>query len=88
MDSRNAARVLGWMGIQADLVYSDASHEEGDVLENYLAYWELVKPGGYMLCDDWSGHFEGVLADGERFMQKTGLKPVLIQGEKVLFIKP
>ena len=88
MDSAGAARVVKWLGLVAGLVYCDASHEEGDVIRDMNSYWELVPSGGGMLCDDWSNHFPGVLADGERFMAQTGLKPVLIAGEKVLFLKP
>lgn len=88
LDSINAARLLKWMGIQADMVYVDASHEESDVLRDYLFFWELVKPGGVMLCDDWSGHFPDVIKDGEKFMKLSGVKPFLIEGEKILFVKP
>jgi hypothetical protein len=88
IDSINGARVIKWLGLVPQLVYCDASHEEGDVIRDMEAYWDLIPSGGGMLCDDWSGHFPGVLADGERFMQRTGLKPDLIQGEKVLLVKP
>lgn len=88
MDSTNAARVLKWKGILADLIYVDASHEEGDVLRDYDAYWELVRSGGLMLCDDWSGCFPQVIRDGNRFIEKHGVQPILIEGEKVLFQKP
>lgn len=88
MDSLNAARVIKWLEIVPQYVYIDASHEEGDALRDYLAYWDLLPSSGGMLCDDWSDHFPGVMKDGERFMQQIGLEPDLIQGEKVLFIKP
>jgi SAM-dependent methyltransferase len=88
MDSIGAARVIKWLGLVPSLVYCDASHEEGDVLRDMNAYWELLPSGGGLLCDDWSGHFPGVMRDGARFMEQTGLKPILIEGEKVLFIKP
>jgi SAM-dependent methyltransferase len=88
MDSVGAARVLKWMDVKADFIYVDASHEQGDAIRDYEAYWELLSPGGRFLCDDWSRHFPGVMADGELFMQRTGLRPVEIEGEKVLFIKP
>jgi len=88
IDSINGARVIKWLGLVPQFVYCDASHEEGDVLRDMNAYWDLLPSGAGMLCDDWSRHFEGVLRDGERFMAQTGLKPVEIQGEKVLFLKP
>jgi len=88
IDSINGARVIKWLGLVPSLVYCDASHEEGDVLRDMNAYWDLLPSGGGLLCDDWSNHFPGVLADGERFIAQTGLIPTLIQGEKVLFVKP
>ena len=88
MDSIGAARVINWLGLVPQFIYVDASHEEGDVIRDYQAYWPLLSSGGGMLCDDWSGHFPGVMADGQRFIDQTGLAPVMIEGEKVLFIKP
>lgn len=88
MDSRNAARVLKWMGIQADLIYVDASHEQADVLEDLEAYWELVKPGGLLMADDISGHFPGVVHDWTEFLKRKNLTACLIEGEKQAVIKP
>lgn len=87
-DSLNGARVLKRLGITADLIYVDASHEEGDVLRDYEAYWPLLKSGGVMLVDDLSGHFPGVINDFERFCKCHGIRPELIEGEKAILIKP
>lgn len=87
-DSINAARVLLWLGIQADLVYVDASHEAGDVLRDMAAYWDILKPGGVMLVDDISNHFPGVVRDFERFIAELGIKPTEIAGEKAVLVKP
>lgn len=46
----HVARMIG----AADLVYIDASHEEGDVLADLRAYWPLVRPGGIMFGDDYT----------------------------------
>lgn len=88
MDSKNAARVLHWMGIEADLIYVDASHEEGDVLEDYQFYWRLLKSGGVFMVDDLSNHFPGVLRDFERFCAARSWEPELTEGEKAFIIKP
>lgn len=88
MDSIGAARVLKWLGIQSGLVYVDASHEQGDVYRDYSAYWDLISPGGGMLCDDLSNHFPGVLSDFKEFCHFKSLQPVLTEGEKALLIKP
>jgi cephalosporin hydroxylase len=88
MDSKNAARVLHWMGIEADLIYIDASHEEGDVLEDYQFYWRILKSGGVFMVDDVSGHFEGVVRDWSKFVKEKNLTAWLIEGEKQAVIKP
>lgn len=88
MDSINAARVLGWIGIQADFIYVDASHEEGDVLRDYNAYWDLVRSGGAMMVDDLTNHFPGVLKDWAKFIKAKKLTPYLTEGEKAIVIKP
>jgi len=55
--SVNGARLLQAHGIQADLVYVDASHESWDPYHDMNAYWPLVRPGGIMFGDDiaWPG---------------------------------
>lgn len=87
MDSMGAARVLKWLGIRANLIYIDASHEEGDVYRDYVAYWDIVEKGGGMMADDLSGWFPGVVHDWELFLKGHNLTPVLVQGEKAMVVK-
>lgn len=87
-DSINAARILKWLGIVPQLIYIDASHEEGDVFRDYVHYWDILPTGGAMLADDLSNHFPGVVNDWEKFCYAFGLSPVLTEGEKALVIKP
>jgi hypothetical protein len=44
--SANAARWLARVGVRADVVYLDASHEEDDVYQDLCLYWPLLRPGG------------------------------------------
>lgn len=37
-----------------DLVYIDASHEYGDVMDDLNAWWPKVKPGGHLIGDDYT----------------------------------
>lgn len=88
MDSIGAARVIKWLGLVPQLIYVDASHEKGDVLRDYEAYWDLLPAGGGMLVDDLTGWFPGVVEDFAHFTGKYALTPVLVEGEKALVIKP
>ncbi len=87
-DSINAARILGWLGIAPEFIYIDGSHEEGDVLRDYEAYWGILRQGGGLMADDLSNWFPGVVADWTRFLNKLTLNPVLSAGEKQVIIKP
>jgi Predicted O-methyltransferase len=87
IDSINGARVIKWLGLVPQLLYIDASHEQGDVLRDYEAYWQLLSAGGGMLVDDLTDYFPGVLKDYETFITTHNLKPILTQGEKALLIK-
>jgi hypothetical protein len=88
IDSINGARVIKWLGLVPGLIYVDASHEEGDVLRDYEAYWGLLNSGGGMLVDDLTNWFPGVLADFNKFTAAHALTPVILEGEKALVIKP
>jgi predicted O-methyltransferase YrrM len=87
-DSLNAARILKWLGIVPGLIYVDGSHEQGDALRDYEAYWDLLPPGGGLLVDDLTNWFPGVLHDWATFTEYRNLTPVLTEGEKALVIKP
>lgn len=60
------AACLGAWGVQADMIYVDASHDELSVLQDLNAYWPLLRPGGVMFGDDYSSH-EGVRWAVNRF---------------------
>lgn len=89
LDSLNAARLLTALGVKADFAYIDASHEGGDVLRDYEAYWPLVRDGGIFLIDDYSGHFEGVVADWNTFAASKGIPQSDwdVSGEKIAVVK-
>ena len=41
-------------GVQADVVFIDGSHETHDVYMDLYYYYQLVKPGGLIVGDDWA----------------------------------
>ncbi len=43
---------LAASGLQADLIYIDGDHKAGEVLQDMVLSWMLLKVGGAMLMDD------------------------------------
>ena len=65
MTSVIAARYLKVKNISADLIYIDGSHNEQDVYDDCVAYWDLLAPGGIMFGDDWG--WDSVVRAVKRF---------------------
>jgi hypothetical protein len=60
LSSLQAADVLKYYNISADMIYIDASHEYEAVKQDILHYWGILKTGGTMLGDDYTDHWWGV----------------------------
>jgi len=69
--SVTAAQWLALHGIRADLIYLDGSHEEEDVHQDLVSYWDLVRPGGILFGDDWA--WDGVRLAVQRFAREHHL---------------
>jgi hypothetical protein len=52
--------ILGSMGIEAYLIYVDASHEYADVKSDIASFSRLLKRNGIMFGDDMNDHWPGV----------------------------
>ncbi|MBN8458940.1 MAG: class I SAM-dependent methyltransferase [Verrucomicrobia bacterium] len=63
--SVTAAQWCALRGIRADLVYIDASHEEDDVYQDLVVWWDQVRAGGVLFGDDWT--WDGVRLAVQRF---------------------
>ncbi|KXZ46234.1 hypothetical protein GPECTOR_45g104 [Gonium pectorale] len=50
----STARAAALAAHQFDLVYVDGSHLRADVLTDIVMAWQLLKPGGVMVLDDYS----------------------------------
>ena len=83
-----AARWLQQRGIQADLIYVDASHEENDVYNDINDYWKVLRPGGVMLGDDYNPYWAGLVKDVGRFSEEHGLTIHSGGQNNWMFIKP
>jgi hypothetical protein len=71
MTSSTGHKYFSKNGILAELIYLDASHEEDDVYQDVVGYWNILKPGGIMFGDDWNSY--GVRPAVERFARERGL---------------
>ena len=54
LDSLNAAAVVGHLGLQADMIHVDAGHDFNSVMADLQAWWPNVRPGGWLVGDDYS----------------------------------
>lgn len=53
VDSINGHEILSRIGVQADLIYIDAGHDYTSVRLDLSHYSYHLKPGGYLIGDDW-----------------------------------
>ncbi len=82
--SATAALWLRASGLRGDLIYLDGSHEEEDVYQDVLDYWEVLADGGTLFGDDYS--WDGVRLAVERFAREKGLR-VTFMADKWLLQK-
>lgn len=69
--SITAAQWLSLHGVRADLIYLDGSHEEEDVYQDLVVWWDIVSPGGVLFGDDWT--WDGVRLAVQRFAAENHL---------------
>jgi predicted O-methyltransferase YrrM len=67
--SLQAAHFLFSKQIQADIIYIDAAHEYEPVKLDIALFWKVLKPGGFMIFDDydWDGVKQAVDEHCETF---------------------
>jgi predicted O-methyltransferase YrrM len=53
IDSTNAFEYFKTNKISADFIYIDAGHDYSSVRMDLINYAEILRPGGYMVGDDW-----------------------------------
>ena len=61
LDSLNAARFFKTRGMIADLIYIDASHDYHCASADINSFWDVLRPRGIFLGDDYSLHWPGVV---------------------------
>jgi len=53
MPSQIGASFLKDFNLKAELIYIDGSHDQKDVYDDLMAYWDLLAPDGVIFGDDW-----------------------------------
>jgi predicted O-methyltransferase YrrM len=87
ISSTAAAFVLMRAPVRPDLVYVDAGHEYEDVRRDIELYWELLRPGGVLIGDDFLPMWHGVIRAASEFAAQRRLN-LQVTGEKWVVQKP
>lgn len=87
MTSTAAYYLLKRFEIKADLIYIDAGHEHDEVYTDLSLYYNLLRPGGVMVCDDYSSGWPGVVSAINQFVAEKKLPMTAFQA-KSAFVKP
>lgn len=66
------AKVLWAQKFMPDVAYIDTAHEKGETLGEMFAFWELLRPGGVLLGDDYH-YFPAVKQDVDEFVAYKNL---------------
>ena len=66
------AKILWAHKYTPDVAYIDTAHEKGETLGELFAYWELLRPGGVLVGDDYD-YFPAVKADVDEFVAYKNL---------------
>jgi len=77
-----AALWLRQYGLEPDMIYVDASHEEEDVYEDIANYFDILKKGGVLFGDDYG--WDGVRLAVDRFSSENKLQPEFYSDKWVL----
>ena len=84
--SNIAALILSRHSVTASVVHVDAAHEYEDVMRDATAYWNLLRPGGYPIGDDYNISWPGVVRAAGEFSAKMG-RPLTIEPPKWILQK-
>jgi SAM-dependent methyltransferase len=87
MTSYCATDILQQAGMEFDVIYIDAHHDEDEVIGDMRRCYKLLRPGGMMFGDDYTPAETGVVKAVNRFVADHGLYLTTSQ-EKWAFQKP
>lgn len=72
--SLNAAEVLRYLRVGADLIYIDGSHSYEDVRADLNAWAPLLVDGGMLIGDDYTERWDGVVRAVDEFADQHDLR--------------
>jgi predicted O-methyltransferase YrrM len=81
------AEILQHYRVVADLIYIDAGHSLDDVSIDLRRYWPLLRPGGFMIGDDYTDAWPGVHQAVTQFCAANRLR-LMSDKEKWFVQKP
>ena len=79
MTSTAAYYLLKRFEIQADLIYIDAGHEHDEVYTDLSLYYNLLRLGGVMACDDYTAGWPGVVSAINQFVAAFQAKSAFVK---------
>jgi predicted O-methyltransferase YrrM len=82
-----AATLLSRIGVQAGLIHIDASHDYEDVMSDARMYWDILAPGGFLIGDDYSQDWPGVMEAADAFAAEKNI-PLMNSPPKWIVRKP
>lgn len=86
LPSLDAAIILEKRGVKADVIYIDAAHDYKNAKADMEAYWNLLKPGGIFIGDDYHPDWYGVIGAVTTFCYEHGT-PAQIAGKSWIIKK-
>jgi len=72
--STTGYKYFKYLGLKADIIYIDASHEEEDVFSDLSNYYELLNDGGTIFGDDFTDYWVGVKNAVNRFCDDNKIR--------------
>lgn len=87
INSVNGAILLKKMNVQADVIYIDGGHDYRSVMVDLLEFWDLLRPGGVLIGDDYHSGGPEVVKAANDFARNNKLRLQVAQ-YKFVFIKP
>lgn len=85
--STTAAAIFRRFGIFPSVVHVDAAHEYREVLNDAEDYWTILQPGGYLIGDDYTANWPGVVKAADEFARKVG-QSLTVEAPKWILRKP